>query len=392
MPLEQPSTGVERCRGAQGQDARGRGRDRRGARPPPPRNPVPSVGRPPDRPRRLVRDRPRHLSAGRRPERSLAAHRVGDGTGGERGDVAPQARSAPPAGDPRAGRGRATGGGVPVRVVGLRVAARPGRQWDDRRPRTGGRRPRGLRPGAARDRHERRAPAPAAGARRAARGARRGRSSSDRGAGRSDRRRRGGTLVDGVARGTAVARRRALGARRPAPRQPARRRRPARGRHRLGCARRRRSRVRPAAGVERVRGREPRTVSSRARGRRRVLAARSRMGPSTRPCWRCRTTGARTRGWSARRRTRSGRSSPRTEPESQRRRWPTTTSPGMRACSPRVRRHNAVGQAATNASRRPASSSSSRRADLGSGANGSVSTRPSSTRHVPATTPSTRNV
>jgi SAM-dependent methyltransferase len=51
-----------------------------------------------------------------------------------------------------------------------------------------------------------------------------------------------------------------------------------------------------------------------------------------------------------------------------------------------------VHQSARNASRRPASSSSSRRTQRESGANGSRTTRLFSTRQMPATNPSTRNV
>ena len=49
-------------------------------------------------------------------------------------------------------------------------------------------------------------------------------------------------------------------------------------------------------------------------------------------------------------------------------------------------------QSARNASRRPASSSSSRRTERDNAANGSGITRPFSTCQTPATNPSTRNV
>lgn len=77
---------------------------------------------------------------------------------------------------------------------------------------------------------------------------------------------------------TTVGRRRGLGARRPAPRQSARRRRMPLGSHRLRRAERRRRRVRSATGMERLHRQQSSDVPHCARGRRGVVATRPRLG------------------------------------------------------------------------------------------------------------------
>ena len=147
-----------RRRSGDDQDASRRGRDRRCPGAPAAGRAVPALGRAADRPGRVVRDRPRHLPARRPPGRPAAAHRLGHRPGAHRGEVAAQARAAAAPGPAGAAGPRAPGRGLPLRVVGVRVAPGRERQRHHRRPGAGGRRPGRVRAGAAPGRHHRRPP------------------------------------------------------------------------------------------------------------------------------------------------------------------------------------------------------------------------------------------
>ena len=225
--------------------------------------------------------------------------------------AAPAARASGSAGDGTSGRR------LPVRLVGVHVAAGRERQRHDRRSGSRGRRSRRVRDRAAPDRHDRR---PSAAARRVE--AHHWPRTTTRFADRSPSSAIASTPLPPSAPGRSRSNAPAwdgaggLGARRLAAGQPARRRRPPVGRDRLRWPQRRRPRVRPAAGVERVHRRQPRALPRRTRRSTTLPGCAVADGRSARPCRRCRTTGTPIPGWSGRPRTRW------------RRCWPTSDTGG----------------------------------------------------------------